>query len=179
MKKPIKPNTAIQRAIRQKKKENEIITVTLEMKKNEYRKLQKIGEFLCLGDIKQGQKGVIKTYTNIFSYLLNYYNEHVPDKKTKAKKFYRRCAIAKYYKQTSGLNDNDIVAELNKLKVIVDDELSELTPPQQILNTNKEEYKEWNLDNFKESLDPDFLANGIKKMKYKKRLKKSNKKKQV
>lgn len=166
-KKKLKSNTQAQRKIRQRKKELDIVTVTLELKREQYEELQELSKFLCQGDIKEGQKGVISVYTNLFIFLLENYNKHLAFIQ-KAKLFYRRCSIAKFYKFTSKLSDDAIVEELNKLQIKKKTKSVKLMSPQYILNKtlgiDKKGSKDWSKTKYKQATDETYIQEGIEKI---------------
>lgn len=163
----IKENTIIQQKIRKNKKNNGIITVTLELKKNEYEILKKISTFLCQGDIEPGQKKVIKIYSKLFSHFLKNFKEQIPKDK-EAKKFYRRCAIAQFYKNTSELKSVDIIRELNAIQIKQNSKKVQLSNPLYCLEKKTKRQtklsKKWDTQTFEKSLDKEFISNGIEKI---------------
>lgn len=163
-----KSNTIVQQKIRQHKKNSDIVTVTLELKREQYEELKKLSQFLCQGDIKEGQKGIISVYTNLFIFLLEHYNKHLAFIQ-KAKSFYRRCSIAKFYKFTSQLNDDAIVEKLNKLQITIKEtKLIPLNSPQYILNKtlgiDEKQSKTWNIRKYKQATNEKFIQDGVKKI---------------
>lgn len=162
-----KSNTKVQQEIRQRKKDSGIVTVTLELKREQYEELQELSQFLCQGDIKEGQKGVISVYTNLFIFLLENYNQYLSFIQ-KAKLFYRRCSIAKFYKFTSQLKDPLIIEELNKLQIKKKGKFVKLMSPQHILNQklgiDKKGSEDWSKTKYKQATDETYIQKGIKKI---------------
>ncbi|WP_294616030.1 hypothetical protein [uncultured Gilliamella sp.] len=159
-----KSNTKVQQEIRQRKKDSGIVTVTLELKRDQYEELQKLSQFLCQGNIKEGQKGVISVYTNLFIFLLEHFNQNISSI-PKAKSFYRRCSIAKFYKFTSKLKTSLIIEELNKLKIKKN---KKLKSPQCILNRtlgiDEKQPENWNIKQYRQAINETFIQEGIEKI---------------
>lgn len=166
-KEKVKQNTLIQKRIRQKKKKKGLITVTLELNKKQYKTLQYISEFLGQGEVNPGQKKVIKTYSEILSYIMENYKSQIPEKLF-SRVFYRQCSIAQFYKHKKGLSNKDIINELNSLNIERNNIITSLINPEFYLENKlygeTKLSKKWNTTNLKKALDRDFVTKNIKQL---------------